>query len=192
MPSESNTNLRPSATAGGTDTRTANTFKSSGLHLADEYLSQVECAALLDSIASYRQEHHDVQISRDGGARPLKYSVIDGVQVKEHLPEITKLCSRVNGLVNDLVGLTLTPLENERVGCNVNIMGAGNTYRWHYDRNAVTAILYLNEVAGGETECYGNYRISFGGKKFSRLQKSLDDVLQFRFVRGVFGRHQLF
>src|SRR4051812_35784515 len=163
-------------------------FRSSGLHLADGYLSQAECAALLDSIASYRQKYGDVQVSRDGTTRPLRYSVIDGVQVKEYLPEITKLYEHANNLVDDVAGLTLTPLENERVGCNVNIMGAGNTYRWHYDRNAVTAILYLSEVEGGETECYGDYRILLGDKKFSKLQKSLDDVLQFRFVRGIFGK----
>jgi hypothetical protein len=98
----------------------------------------------------------------------------------------------MNDLVNRITGLALVPLENERVGCNVNIMGAGNTYRWHYDRNAVTAILYLNEVDGGETECYGNYRISLGDKRFSKLQKPLDDLLQLRFVRGLFGKHQMF
>lgn len=163
-------------------------FSSSGLYLVDSYLSQDECSALLDSVALYRRDHIDVQVSRGRGARPLRYSVIDGVQVKEHLPEITRLYGRVNSLVNDVTGLSLMPLENERVGCNVNILGAGNTYRWHYDRNAVTAILYLNEVAGGETECYGNYRISLGNRRFSKLQKPLDQTLQLKFVRGVFGK----
>lgn len=37
----------------------------------------------------------------------------------------------------------------------------GGEYRWHYDRNAVTAILYLNEVPGGETEIFPNFRLVF-------------------------------
>jgi hypothetical protein len=42
-----------------------------------------------------------------------------------------------------------------------NITPPGGEYRWHYDRNAATAILYLNEVPGGETEMFPNYRLVF-------------------------------
>ena len=166
-------------------------FRSTGLHLANDYLSQERCSELLRSITLYRQKHADVQVSRDDGPRPLRYSVIDGLQIKEHLPEIIELYRRVNELVDSIAGLDLVPLENKRVGCNVNIMGSGNTYRWHYDRNAVTAILYLNETEGGETECYPNYRVTFGGNKFSKLQKSFDRVLAQKFVRGTFGKRTI-
>jgi len=167
------------------------TFRSTGLYLEDGYLTSEECTALLGLIASYRSTHGDVQIERGGGARPLRYSVIDGVQVQEQLPAITRLYQQVNELVNQVSALKLFPLENERVGCNVNIMGSGNTYRWHYDRNAVTAILYLNEVSGGETECYANYRISLGNARFSKFQRLLDTALRPEPIRKIFGRHKV-
>ncbi len=47
-----------------------------------------------------------------------------------------------------------------------------------YDRNAVTAILYLNTVSGGETEMYPEYRIHLGKRKGARFQKWLDVLLQ--------------
>jgi len=166
-------------------------FTSSGLKLIDDYLTAGECTVLLDSIAAYRRVHDDVRVERGGGERPLRYSVIDGVRVKEHLPDVTDLYAKVNELVNWISGLHLVPLENELVGCNVNIMDAGNTYRWHYDRNAVTAILYLNDVAGGETECYANYRISLGNARFSKFQRVLDGVLQPKPIRKIFGRHRM-
>jgi hypothetical protein len=191
MPKNSIANLQPPATAGGTDKPLQDTFISSGLKLIDDYLLPEQCRGLLDLIALYRSEYGDVQVERAGEARPLRYSVIDGVQVKEHLPELTKLYGRVNELVERISGLHLVPLENERVGCNVNIMGAGNTYRWHYDRNAVTAILYLNDVEGGETECYANYRISLGKARFSKFQRVLDRTLQLEPMRKIFGRYRI-
>ena len=168
--------------------RSDDTFRSTGLYLEDDHLTADDCKTLLGSIASYRRERGDVIVERDGGERPLRYSVIDGLQVKRHLPEIMNIYGQVNELVDHISGLGLVPLENERVGCNVNIMGTGNTYRWHYDRNAVTAILYLNDVKGGETECYPNYRILLGGNKFSKLQKSLDRVMGQKFVRSTLGK----
>lgn len=191
MPNDSLANPQPPATAGDTEGFAQNTFISSGLKLIDDYLTADECTALLGSIAAYRSKHDDVQVDRGGGERPLRYSVIDGVQVKEYLPDVSGLYAQVNELVNEISGSDLVPLENERVGCNVNIMGAGNTYRWHYDRNAVTAILYLNDVAGGETECYANYRISLGNARFSKFQRMLDGALQPEPVRKIFGRHRM-
>jgi hypothetical protein len=167
------------------------TFKFTGIYLEDGHLTLDECTALLDSIASYRKEHADVRVERSDGARPLKYSVIDGVQVRKQLPAMTRLYRQINELVNRISALKLVPLENERVGCNVNIMGPRNTYRWHYDRNAVTAILYLNDVAGGETECYANYRMSLGNARFSKFQRMLDMVLQPEPIRKIFGRHRV-
>jgi hypothetical protein len=51
--------------------------------------------------------------------------------------------------------------------------------------------LYLNEVEGGETECYPNYRISLGNARFSKFQWMLDGVLQPDPVRKIFGRYKV-
>ncbi|HET8840930.1 MAG TPA: hypothetical protein VFN35_05650 [Ktedonobacteraceae bacterium] len=40
---------------------------------------------------------------------------------------------------------------------NGNIMLAGGEYRWHYDQNTITALLYPNKGDGGEIEFYPNY-----------------------------------
>ncbi len=118
--------------------------------------------------------------------RSLHYFVIDGHQVEQHLPEIWRLYHRVNDVINKACGRTLAPLENRRVGANVNITPHGGEYRWHYDRNAVTAIVYLNEVPGGETELYPKFRLRLK-QRYSRLQHWLDRLLQLGLVRRIFG-----
>ncbi len=163
-------------------------FKVKGYFLRENFLSQQECESFLELIRKYRQQFSIPKIYRQVKPIPLNYSVINGKAVKSHLPEIQKLYETVNKLINDLTNQQLFPLKDIEVGCNVNITDKGGTYRWHYDRNAVTALLYLNEVDGGEIECYPNYRIILPNAKFSRFQSFLDRLLQLSFVRYTFGQ----
>lgn len=72
----------------------------------------------------------------------------------------------------------VVPIANRRVAINVNVTEPGGEYCWHYDRNAVTAILYLNAVAGGETECYPGYRIRLRHPALAGAQRALDALVQ--------------
>jgi len=152
------------------------------------FLSEAECGDLLAQIEAYRATHELPEVFREAGDRPLHYRVIDGERIEEHFPDLVNLYERVNVLVSEAMGEELEPLADRRVGLNVNVTPAGGTYRWHYDRNAVTAILYLNAVPGGETEIYPNYRLFMEGARYSALQRSADRVLEMRVVRGLFGK----
>ncbi|HZA94571.1 MAG TPA: 2OG-Fe(II) oxygenase [Burkholderiaceae bacterium] len=114
--------------------------------------------------------------------------MIDGESIERQLPAVLTFYRQVNQFVNAVSGKRLVPLNDKQVACNINITPSGGSYRWHYDRNAVTAIVYLNEVAGGETDCYPNYRISLGRRLGrSKLQQGLDCLLQAQRVRRAFG-----
>jgi hypothetical protein len=166
-------------------------FEKQGYLVVEEHLPAAECEKLLAAVTGYRNSHKVPVIERPSGDRPLRYSVIDGVRICEHLPQIAPLAEKVNDLVNSLSGRTLAPLGDERVAVNINITSKGGAYRWHYDRNAVTAILYLNSVKGGETECYPNYRVSVPGGRSSTLQRAADRLVQTQLLRRTFGRRVL-
>ena len=159
-----------------------------GYFFQENYLSQQQCQDLLSLIADYRQKFFVPKIYRDVKPIPLSYSVIDGKAIKSHLLEIQQLYHEVNQFINNLIEQQLVPLQNTQVGCNVNITEKGGTYRWHYDRNLLTAILYLNEVEGGEIVLYPDYRILLPQGKFSIFQSFLDGILRLRFIRNVLGR----
>ena len=142
----------------------------------DDFLIKEDLEHYLGIINKFRQNNSIPKVFKSYGNRPLSYEVIDGDKIKEHLPELLGLYHRVQ----EIVGLDL--LSDEKVGINVNITKEGGAYRWHYDRNKVTAILYLNDVCGGETECYPGYRILL---RCSILQRWLDRILFW--VRGIFG-----
>ncbi len=162
-------------------------FEAQGYGVQDAFLTSEACAHLLGLITRYRAVHEVPEVYRKLRGRSLHYFVIDGHQVEQHLPEIWRLYHHVNEVVNKTCGRALIPLENRRVGANVNITPPGGAYRWHYDRNAVTAIVYLNEVPGGETELYPNFRLRLK-QRYSKLQRWLDRLLQVGLVRRVFGK----
>lgn len=166
----------------------ATTFRAKGYAVLDGFVDDATCARLLDAVAAYRESHDVVRVHRPSRERPLRYSVIDGLAIRDHLPEIHDLHLRVNEVVNALTGQRLDPLEDAKVACNVNITEPGGSYRWHYDRNACTALLYLNAVEGGETDCYPDFRLFLPFARWSPLQRWSDALVQLAPVRRAFGR----
>ena len=165
----------------------SNQFAAKGYAIIPEYVSANACERLLAAIGKYRKQNFLPLIHRESGARPLHYSVIDGEKIMAGFPGVSKVFEETLQTVNEISGLDLAPLSDRKVACNINITPKGGAYRWHYDRNAVTAILYLNEVEGGETECYPNYRISLNGGS-SRLQQPLDRLIGSSPIRSLFGK----
>ncbi len=74
-------------------------------------------------------------------------------------------------------GASSTFIDDSRAACNVNITPPGGQYLWHYDRNLVTAVIYLNEVGGGETELYPNRRVLFPAGSLAALQPVVDKLI---------------
>ena len=154
------------------------------------FLSQSECSSMLESILWLMQNVPVPHVFRKCGERSLNYQVIDGHQIAEHLPAVTRLSRRIQELAQEFSKIPVAPLANPRVAINVNITQPGGEYRWHYDRNAVTAILYLNEVVGGEIEMFEDYRILLESHRFTLAQKVLDETLLSRIFRWIFSSRQ--
>ena len=160
---------------------------SKGYLVIDDFFTMEQCKETLNLIANYRQEHEVVEVNRSYKERNLQYSVINGQQVENYLPTVWQLYEKVNLLVNKVSKQNLVPLTDKMPTVNINIIKPGGEYRWHYDRNAITALLYLNTVAGGELEIYPKYRLGNKNKKFSWQQKFWDAVLKLKLIRNFLG-----
>lgn len=159
--------------------------------MVPDYLPRAGAAALLTAVARVRATVDLPVVARATGDRALRYQVIDGPTIKTHLPELVLLYQQVHGDLEASFRRPLVPLSDEYAALNVNITPPGGSYRWHYDRNPVTAVLYLNEVTGGEMELCPRYRIGGRLQAIPRLQQALDAGLAARPVRSLFGRAQL-
>lgn len=156
------------------------------------FLPSSDCATIVNSVLSFKEKFPVPRVVRKFKERSLDYLVIDGHLIAKHFPEVTKLSREVHKTVEEFARVPLAPLKNSRVAININITPPGGEYRWHYDRNAVTAILYLNEIDGGEVELFENYRILLQSNRISSLQKFLDQILLTKFCRKIFSsKHRL-
>ena len=157
----------------------------------ENFATAEACGKLVSQVNEYRKEHKLPVIERADGELPLRYAVIDGDQIVDRLPDVWRVYERATRLVQKLWHGTVEPLADRKVACNINITEPGGSYRYHYDRNEVTAILYLNEIEGGETECYPDYRLPLARSNHSTLQQKLDRVLQNRLVRSLVANQLL-
>jgi hypothetical protein len=142
----------------------------------------------LASVEQYRVSHHLPVVHRRRSARSLQYQVVDGARFDAVLPHASTLVARVHSQLEEICGTTLALIDDVQAARNINVTPPGGQYRWHYDRNLVTALVYLNSIEGGETELYPNYRLQVpGGRPFS-LQHALDQLLLAQPVRSLVSR----
>jgi hypothetical protein len=158
------------------------------VRVIEDFLTISRCEELLEVVAKYRVHHDLPLIVRREQDRSLCYRVIDGEQIHRYLPQAEQLYLETAKVVRQVSGLDLAPLENRGASVNVNITPVGGEYRWHYDRNAVTGILYLNQVSGGETELYPGCRIYLGRYKDTIAQRWLDEISRCPFVLRLFSK----
>ena len=163
-------------------------FLERGYCLIDDFLTPQECEKLLLQIADFRRGHELKRIVRKVKERSLDYFVIDGNQIKADLPDVVALANGMNSFVNELDTTELIPLRDGRAALNVNITPPGGEYRWHYDRNRVTSLLYLNNVGDGEIEFCPRFRIKFPMNTPDVLQEATDSLLRQKWMRKVFAK----
>jgi hypothetical protein len=162
-------------------------LRDRGVLVLDAQLDAATCHRLLDSIRRARTAEAAVEVARVRRGRGLHYEVLDGERVARDMPEVRHLYDKLLRAARELSGLDLSLLSNLQASANVNITAHGGEYRWHYDRNEVTILLYLNEVDGGEIECYPNYRV-FLRHRLPRVQRVLDGLLATAMTRRVLGQ----
>ena len=166
-------------------------FWKEGIALQPHFLSAQECEQHCRSVLELDRTEGLPLIERRVRERSLKYKVVNGLLIAEAITDIDDLTTRVEAELERTCGPGLVPIEDAVAARNINVTPPGGEYRWHYDRNAVTAIIYLNEVPGGETEIFANYRILLRGGRYQKIQRRLDSLLRLRFVRRLFGRQRL-
>jgi hypothetical protein len=162
-------------------------FWRRGVEVVPAFLSSDECEDLLSAVADYRRTHELPVIFREERGRSLNYIVMEGWRFHEALPESEAIVDRIRTRLESICGESLVLIDDARAACNVNITPPGGQYRWHYDRNLVTALVYLNGVEGGETDLYPNYRIKWPWGWPRAMQSLLDRLLLNQGVRALAG-----
>jgi hypothetical protein len=172
------------------DTATS-ALREQGYTLIEQFLPDTQCQEILQSIEDYRKDKALINVDQASLIRGRnRFLTLNGQDIDDNLPAITELYARVNEVVVAVTGETYLPLNNRAIGLSINVTPPGGQFSWHYDRNEITAVLYLNEVEEGQLELYPNYRFLLkdrhqGMKKW--LQRALDALLRPGLVRDLLG-----
>jgi hypothetical protein len=150
-------------------------MKKTSMYLDKYFLSPSECTKLLKSIYSVKERFSLFRVP-----------AIDG-EISAHVPAIAKISREIQKLVDDFSESPLAVISNAKEAINIHFTPPGGEYGWHYDRNEVKAILYLNQVQGGEVEVYEDYRILLNSQ-FSSIQNLLDKILRTKLFRWIFSK----
>ena len=82
-----------------------------GYAVVDGFIDADRADQILRSIQAYAGLNAPPLVERGSGRRPLHYSVIDGLAIRDHLPQLEALSREVNGLVNELMGAPVAPIR---------------------------------------------------------------------------------
>ena len=135
-------------------------FQEKGYAVIDDYLSSSEVQQILQSIEDYRATGHEViQVDQKSLIRTQVFKTIVGDDCDRHVALFGDLWrNRILALSKDLSGVDLVPINDSAIGLNCNITERSGVLSFHYDRNEVTGVLYLQECNGGALECYPHFR----------------------------------
>jgi hypothetical protein len=146
-----------------------------GFAVIEDFVPEYVCTALLHDVDDYRRATAVPFIERRCHGRDLRYQVIDGERMAAAFPAIAGLLAEIDDAVAEVCAGHLVRMGGQ-AGVNVNITPPGGSYRWHYDRCPVTALIYLNAVAGGELDLYPGYRLRCGRRVDTAVQRYVDAV----------------
>ena len=163
-------------------------YRTRGYTFREGVVSSAECKEIVATVEAHREKM--IRVDLKSLILENRFFTINGEELEELVPAVGRLRTELCEVASELEGRKLAPLENKTVGQSLNLTPAGGVLSWHYDRNLVTAVVHLNEVSGGEFECYPCYRLRLrnndaGVRKW--VQRVFDVALRPRAVRSVLG-----
>jgi len=154
-------------------------FNMKGYVVIDDFLSSSEIRQILDSIEAYQAAGREVvQVDQKSLIRTQIFKTIVGDDCEQHIALFRDLWrNRILELSKQLAGAHLLPLNDSAIGLNCNITERSGVLSFHYDRNEVTGVLYIQECRGGALECYPHFRFLLQNRyrwHMKQLQRILD------------------
>lgn len=115
------------------------------------FLDRGEVERLLGLLERYEGLYRET--SGRGGLGP-RYRIIDGNQVRSHLPEVATLGEeRLRAAAERFAGHPLQLMENPLRSIRVQAYNKRDQgFRWHFDEYAFVALLTLKNTNGGQTQ----------------------------------------
>ena len=118
-------------------------YVNAGYEVFDGVLSEPHCASLAEQVAAAMAQSC-IEVDRDG----IRIQTLNGQTLVAAIPELQLLHDNIHArLAESIAGLLM--LDDLPVAISANLLrpGQGHAFRYHFDRNEHTAVLYLSDCA---------------------------------------------
>lgn len=149
-------------------------FASKGYLIVHDFMPPEHLEGLRASILEYSKHKPVIEVRWENST----FDTLNGAQVDDHFPELRDLYDQhLFGEVSRLHQGTLATVSDRRVGISINLTAPSGKFQPHYDRNVMTAILYVNDAYdGGEMMFYPRVRFWLGHPS-TRIKHVLQRIL---------------
>lgn len=166
-------------------------FARSGFLILDGYLESPTCDRLLRAI----EDHRDQRKLIDVNMRESRFRTLNGKDVDDYLPEIKELYDHdILSLLRDLAS-PLDTISDRRIGLSINVTPPGGHFQLHFDRNLLTAVLYVSDAFdGGEMLLFPRIRHWLGRSHagiFRLAQRAIDKLVRSGLYRRLARRVEI-
>lgn len=137
------------------DNERLSSFKSHGYLIVDGFCSGNTCQRIREGINAYLLKKNAIEVNRTGSS----FITFNGKYIDENFPELAQLYD--HQLLRELSQLSsnLATIIDRRIGLSINITPKFGKFEPHFDRHAMTAVLYINDdFFGGEMNFYPRIR----------------------------------
>lgn len=145
-------------------------FKRNGYLLCENFLTKEESLILKNKINKIfdSKEAIDVLLYKS------TFRTINGSTIDNNIPEITSIYDNTIHKIVGLINNNMFTLVDRKIGVSINKTSKGNNFQAHFDRNLITAVIYVgDQFKGGTMLIHPRVRILLkNNTKYSILRKA--------------------
>ena len=153
-------------------------FQKNGFLILENFLNRSTCAQLASEIMDFKQKEEVISVK----LKKSEFSTFNGFSIDENFPSIAHLYDKqVLEIINSICITPIATVQDRRIGLSVNLTSNEGKFQPHFDRNLMTAVLYVNEeFEGGQMQLFPRIRFLIKDRQSNPrrfFQKILDKLV---------------
>ena len=154
-------------------------FKNKGVLIIDNYINLDLCRSIIKDIKKFHDKEKVIFVNSEKSIG--RFKTLNGKTLIKASQMCLMLRDQTLKLIKKYIDDKIVNILNMKIGVSANIMSVGDKFKKHYDRNKITAVIYLNQLVGeGEMICYPRCRFLLPGRYLfglRHLQSFLDLIV---------------
>ena len=121
-------------------------FKKNGILVLEDGLQPAVCRQIIDSLAGASM----IEVPTQNDRGHTYFLTLNGKELVARAEALGEMYETFASVAECLADKSMSPLESYDIGLSLNYTPEGGGFVRHFDRNALTVSLYLNNVDGGQ------------------------------------------